>query len=61
MCPPRLIRKILLVSTNYTGTAPRPREGEPLTAAAERLLIPAPGADTEGEMVGFYVYIGDRW
>jgi hypothetical protein len=38
-----------------------PKDGEPLTAAAERVPILAPGADTEGQLLGFYVHAGDRW
>lgn len=38
-----------------------PRDGEPLTAAANRVPMLAPGADTEGQLLGFYVHSGDRW
>lgn len=38
-----------------------PRDGEPLTAAADRVPILAAGSDTEGQLLGFYLRSGDRW
>ncbi|MET0905049.1 MAG: hypothetical protein EON84_16655 [Bradyrhizobiaceae bacterium] len=38
-----------------------PKDGEQLTAPSDRVPMLAPGSDTEGQLLGFYVHARDNW
>jgi hypothetical protein len=38
-----------------------PKHGEQLTAPSDRVPMLAPGSDTEGQLLGFYVHADDNW